>query len=106
MGEYFVIGALLSNGEICIIDVDEFFINVFFNNYMLFILYWDMLGIIGKIGFLLGSFNVNIVSMQVGCKIVWGDVIMVLSLDDFLFDGLLLEIIKVAGIWDVYIVKF
>lgn len=71
---------------------------------MLFTLHRDMPGIIGKLGSLLGSFNVNIASMQVGRKIVRGDAVMVLSLDDPLPDGILAEIIKVPGIRDAYTV--
>jgi D-3-phosphoglycerate dehydrogenase len=53
----------------------------------------------------LGSFNVNIASMQVGRKIVRGDAVMVLSLDDPLPEGILAEIIKVPGIRDAYTVN-
>lgn len=105
MGEHSVTGALLSNGEIRITDLDEFPINVPPNNYMLFTLHRDMPGIIGKIGSLLGSFNVNIASMQVGRKIVRGDAVMALSLDDPLPEGILAEILKVSGIRDAYTVK-
>ena len=105
MGEHSVAGALLSNGEIRITDLDDFPINVLPSNNMLFTLHRDMPGIIGKIGSLLGSFNVNIASMQVGRKIVRGDAIMAISLDDPLPEGLLTEITKVAGIRDAYTVK-
>ncbi|MEA5534134.1 phosphoglycerate dehydrogenase [Crocosphaera sp. XPORK-15E] len=105
MGEHSVTGALLSDGEIRITDVDAFPINVPPSNYMLFTVHRDMPGIIGKIGSLLGSFNVNIASMQVGRKIVRGDAVMAVSLDDPLPEGLLSEIIKVAGIRDAYTVK-
>jgi len=104
-GEHSATGVLLSNGEIRITDVDDFPINVPPSNYMLFTLHRDMPGIIGKIGSLLGSFNVNIASMQVGRKIVRGDAVMALSLDDPLPEGLLSEIIKVDGIRDAYTVK-
>ncbi len=105
LGEHSVTGALLSDGEIRITDVDGFPINVPPSNYMLFTVHRDMPGIIGKIGSLLGSFNVNIASMQVGRKIVRGDAVMAVSLDDPLPEGLLSEITKVAGIRDAYIVK-
>ncbi len=105
LGEHSVTGALLSNGEIRITDLDEFPINVPPSNYMLFTLHRDMPGIIGKIGSLLGSFNVNIASMQVGRKIVRGDAVMALSLDDPLPEGILGEITKVSGIRDAYTVK-
>jgi D-3-phosphoglycerate dehydrogenase len=104
LGKHAVTGALLGDGEIRITNVDEFPINVPPNQYMLFTRHRDMPGIIGKIGSLLGSFNVNIASMQVGRKIVRGDAVMVLSIDDPLPEGLLEEIKKVAGIRDAYTV--
>ena len=104
LGEHSVTGALLGEGEIRLTDIDEFPINVPPTHHMLFTLHRDMPGIIGKLGSLLGSFNVNIASMQVGRKIVRGDAVMVLSLDDPLPDGILAEIIKVAGIRDAYTV--
>jgi D-3-phosphoglycerate dehydrogenase len=104
-GSHSVTGALLSDGEIRITDLDEFPINVPPSNYMLFTLHRDMPGIIGKIGSLLGNFNVNIASMQVGRKIVRGDAVMALSIDDPLPEGILSEITKVNGIRDAYTVN-
>jgi len=104
-GEHWVNGALLSQSEIRITSIDDFPVNVPPSNYMLFTVHRDMPGIIGRIGSLLGSFNVNIASMQVGRKIVRGDAVMVLSLDDPLPEGLLSEILKVSGINDAYTVK-
>jgi D-3-phosphoglycerate dehydrogenase len=104
LGEHSVTGVLLGGNEIRITDVDEFPINVPPTRHMLFTLHRDMPGIIGKIGSLLGSFNVNIASMQVGRKIVRGDAVMVLSIDDPLPEGILSEITKVPGIRDAYTV--
>ena len=104
LGQHSVTGALLGDGEIRLTDLDEFPINVPPTHHMLFTRHRDMPGIIGKLGSLLGSFNVNIASMQVGRKIVRGDAVMVLSLDDPLPDGILTEIIKVSGIRDAYTV--
>ncbi|MDY6782898.1 MAG: phosphoglycerate dehydrogenase [Cyanobacteriota bacterium] len=104
LGEHSVTGALLSDGEIRITLLDGFPVNVPPSNYMLFTLHRDMPGIIGNIGTLLGNFNVNIASMQVGRKIVRGNAVMVLSLDDPLPDGLLEEIVKIPGISDAYTV--
>jgi D-3-phosphoglycerate dehydrogenase len=104
LGEHSVTGALLSDGQIHITNIDEFPVNVPPSHYMVFTLHRDMPGIIGKIGSLLGSFNVNIASMQVGRKIVRGDAVMVLSIDDPLPEGVLEEITKVPGIRDAYTV--
>lgn len=104
LGEHSVTGALLGGSEIRITDIDEFPVNVPPSQNMLFMLHRDMPGIIGKIGSLLGSFNVNIASMQVGRKIVRGDAVMVLSIDDPLPDGILDEITKISGIREAYTV--
>ncbi|GAA6617815.1 phosphoglycerate dehydrogenase [Scytonema sp. NUACC26] len=104
LGTHSVTGALLGDGEIRLTNLDDFPINVPPSQHMLFTLHRDMPGIIGKLGSLLGSFNVNIASMQVGRKIVRGDAVMVLSLDDPLPDGILSEITKVPGIRDAYTV--
>jgi D-3-phosphoglycerate dehydrogenase / 2-oxoglutarate reductase len=104
LGEHAVTGALLGDNEIRITSLNDFPINVPPNRYMLFTLHRDMPGIIGRIGSLLGSFNVNIASMQVGRKIVRGDAVMVLSIDDPLPEDILAEIKKVAGIRDAYTV--
>ncbi|BCX12628.1 MAG: D-3-phosphoglycerate dehydrogenase [Thermosynechococcus sp.] len=100
-----VSGALLSHNELRITSIDDFPISVAPTRYMLLTLHRDMPGIIGKIGTQLGSFNVNIASMQVGRKMVRGNAVMVISLDDPLPEGLLEEILKVPGIRDAYIVN-
>ncbi len=104
LGEHSVTGVLIGGSEVRIIDMDNFPINVPPTKYMLFTLHRDMPGIIGKIGSLLGSFNVNIASMQVGRKIVRGDAVMVLSIDDPLPEGIIAEIKKEPGIRDAYTV--
>ena len=104
-GIHTVTGALLNDGEIRIINLDGFPVNVPPNTYMLFTLHRDMPGIIGRIGSLLGNYNVNIASMQVGRKIVRGDAVMVLMIDDPLPDGILEEILNVPNVTDAYTVN-
>ncbi len=98
LGTHSVTGALLGDGEIRITNINDFPINVPPTQHMLFTLHRDQPGIIGKIGSLLGSFNVNIASMQVGRKMVRNDAVMVLSIDEPLPEGVLTEITKVSGI--------
>ena len=100
-----VTGALLGDEEIRITNIDDFPINVAPTRHMLLTVHRDMPGIIGQIGSQLGSFNVNIASMQVGRKLVRGSAVMVLSLDDPLPEGVLAEITNVEGIRDAYIVN-
>ncbi len=105
LGEHAVTGVTFGDSEMRVTDIDGFPISVPPAAYMLFTVHRDMPGIIGQIGSLLGNFNVNIASMQVGRKIVRGDAVMVLSLDDPLPEGVLDEILKVPGIRDAYTVK-
>ena len=104
LGEHSVGGALLGDHEMRIISIDQFPVNVPPSKYMLFTLHRDMPGIIGRIGSLLGDLNINIASMQVGRKIVRGDAVMVITVDDPLPENTITEITKVSGIRDAYTV--
>lgn len=104
LGEHSVTGVLLEDGEIRVTNINGFPINLPPSSHMLFTLHRDMPGIIGRLGTLLGNFNVNIASMQVGRQIVRGNAIMALSLDDPLPDDLLKEITDIPGINDAYTV--
>jgi D-3-phosphoglycerate dehydrogenase len=104
-GQQSVSGALLGKSELRITSINGFPINVAPSNYMLLTLHRDQPGIIGKIGSLLGNFNVNIASMQVGRRMVRGEAVMVLNLDDPLPAGLLDEIVCIQGVSDAYTVK-
>jgi D-3-phosphoglycerate dehydrogenase len=64
-----------------------------------------MPGIIGRIGSLLGTFNVNIASMQVGRRIVRGEAVMVINIDDPLPGGLVDEIKHIQGVTDAFMVN-
>ena len=97
-----VTGTLLADKEMRITSIDDFPISVIPTNNMLLTLHRDMPGIIGRIGSTLGQFNVNIASMQVGRKLVRGDAVMVLSIDDPLPEGVLDEITQTEGIRDAY----
>ena len=69
---------------------------------MLFTRHRDMPGIIGHLGSLLGEHNVNIASMQVGRRIVRGDAVMVLSLDDPIPTSTLDIIKEINGIQEAH----
>ena len=103
-GQQSVSGALLGKSELRITSINGFPINVAPSNYMLLTLHRDQPGIIGRIGSLLGNFNVNIASMQVGRRMVRGEAVMVLNLDDPLPSGLLDEIVCIQGVSDAYTV--
>lgn len=105
-GGHTVSGTVFGDGDLGITSIDEFPINVVPSRYMLFTRHRDMPGIIGNIGSLLGEHNVNIASMQVGRRIVRGEAVMVLSVDDPIPSKLLSSIVSIKGINEAHSVTF
>ncbi|MFM8524867.1 MAG: phosphoglycerate dehydrogenase [Cyanobacteriota bacterium] len=101
-GNHSVTGAVFADGELRVTTIDEFPVNVAPSRHMLFTRHRDMPGIIGHLGSLLGEHNVNIASMQVGRRIVRGDAVMVLSLDDPIPATLLASIHQINGIQEAH----
>jgi D-3-phosphoglycerate dehydrogenase len=101
-GNHSVTGAVFADGELRITSIDEFPVNVTPSRHMLFTRHRDMPGIIGQLGSLLGEHNVNIAAMQVGRRIVRGDAVMVLSVDDPIPADLLATIHGINGIQDAH----
>ena len=98
-------GAVFAGDELRITSVDSFPISVPPSNHMLFTRHRDMPGIIGRLGSLLGQHNVNIASMQVGRRIMRGDAVMVLSVDDPIPESLLENITSIDGIREAHAVS-
>ena len=101
-GGHSVTGAVFADGELRVTTIDEFPVNVPPSRHMLFTRHRDMPGIIGQLGSVLGEHNVNIASMQVGRKIVRGDAVMVLSIDDPIPADLLQTITAIDGIQEAH----
>lgn len=79
--EHHISGTLL-NGDMRIVRVDEYRIEIVPAPYMLVTTHNDRPGVVGKIGTLLGDENVNIASMQLGRKQARGEAMMVLQVDE------------------------
>jgi D-3-phosphoglycerate dehydrogenase len=101
-GNHSVTGAVFADGELRVTSIDEFPVNVTPSRHMLFTRHRDMPGIIGQLGSLLGEHNVNIAAMQVGRRIVRGDAVMVLSVDDPIPADLLATIHGINGIQEAH----
>jgi len=76
-----VSGTLLNGYGARIVKIDQFAIDVAPEGYLLYIHHQDRPGVIGRVGTILGSNDVNIATMQVGRRDVGGDAIMMLSVD-------------------------
>jgi D-3-phosphoglycerate dehydrogenase len=101
-GSRSVTGTVFADGDLRITSIDEFPVNVTPSSHMLFTRHRDMPGIIGQLGSMLGEHNVNIAAMQVGRKIVRGDAVMVLSIDDPIPATLLQTITAIEGIQEAH----
>ena len=93
---------MFADGDLRITSIDEFPVNVTPSSHMLFTRHRDMPGIIGQLGSMLGAHNVNIAAMQVGRKIVRGDAVMVLSIDDPIPADLLATLTGIDGIQEAH----
>ncbi len=80
-GEEHNISGTMLNGDMRIVRVDDYRIEIVPARYMLVTTHNDRPGVVGKIGTLLGNENVNIASMQLGRKQARGEAMMVLQVD-------------------------
>ena len=97
-GSHSLLGTVFADGDLRITSIDDFPVNVSPSSHMLFTKHLDTPGIIGKLGSLLGKHNVNIASMQVGRRVLRGEAVMVLSIDDPIPPELLSSVLSIEGI--------
>ncbi|WP_274364475.1 phosphoglycerate dehydrogenase [Paenibacillus thermotolerans] len=79
--EHSAAGTLLNGYGARIVQIDPYPVDVSPEGHLLLVSHTDKPGIIGRVGTLLGSNDVNIATMQVGRKVVGGSAIMVLTVD-------------------------
>lgn len=80
--EHSIAGTLINYNDMRIVQIGDYRIEVVPSRYMLVTTHNDRPGVVGKVGTLLGSENVNIASMQLGRKSAGGEAMMVLQVDD------------------------
>ncbi len=99
------IEGIIENKEPKIISIDEFSLNMIPEGYMGIVSYVDLPGTIGKIGKVLGDYNINIGEMQVGRKEEGGEAVMVLKVDSEIVEDAVCELLKDEKIHTVKAVK-
>ncbi len=80
-GQHSAAGTLLNGYGPRIVQIDPFPVDIAPEGHLLLIAHTDKPGLIGRVGTLLGSNDVNIATMQVGRKVVGGSAIMILTID-------------------------
>jgi D-3-phosphoglycerate dehydrogenase len=88
-----------------IVRVDEYWIDLVPDGYLLVCYNEDRPGMIGQVGTVLGRGDVNIAFMQVGRVVPRGRAMMVLGLDEPIPDPVLEEVQAIPGLYDVTQVK-
>ncbi|HLU23478.1 MAG TPA: phosphoglycerate dehydrogenase [Bacillaceae bacterium] len=76
------IGATLLNGYGArIVKMNDYRVDVRPEPFLLYIKHHDIPGMVGRVGSMLGDYDVNIGTMQVGRSVIGGEAVMVLTLD-------------------------
>jgi D-3-phosphoglycerate dehydrogenase len=97
-----VAGTLLNGFGPRITKVDDYPVDVTPKGHLLFIQHQDLPGVIGRVGTLLGSEDVNIAAMQVGRLGIGGQAIMILRIDKPLTKNLIDLILQIDNIQSLH----
>jgi D-3-phosphoglycerate dehydrogenase len=88
-----------------IVEVDRFSLDRPLVGDVLITHHRDRPGLIGRVGMILGSYDVNVAGMQVGRHHRGGEALMVLSVDDAIPSAALLEILAIDDVNTAYVVS-
>jgi D-3-phosphoglycerate dehydrogenase len=92
-----ICGTVFGRGEIRIVHIDGYRVDIDPKGSMIVTQHNDRPGIIGKVGTLLGNAGVNIAGMNVGREAAGTKALMVLLIDEPVRDALMAEIVKIDG---------
>lgn len=82
IGEFTLLGSLSAKKEGKLVEIHGYEVDVNPSRHMLFIQNWDVPGVIGDIGMVLGRNNINVATMQVGRNIKGEKALMILNIDE------------------------
>jgi D-3-phosphoglycerate dehydrogenase len=91
-------GTLLSGYGERVVQIDQYPVDIAPVGNLLLVSHNDKPGIIGRVGTLLGSNDVNIATMQVGRKIIGGSAVMILTVDKPAPKQVLLDLVQLPEI--------
>lgn len=94
-------GTIFSKGEIKLVQLDEYSMDITPNKHMLIIPHTDQPGMIGQVGTILGECKINVAGMKVVRQEIGGKAVMLMTIDNAVEQEVLEKIKKIAGIFDV-----
>ncbi|MDD3653819.1 MAG: phosphoglycerate dehydrogenase [Desulfotomaculaceae bacterium] len=96
--EVSVAGTIFGGVDARFVYIDGYHIDAVPEGHMLYVPHIDRPMIIGPVSSMIGSYNINISSMQVGRKVVGGKAVMLLNIDAPVPEEVLAEIAKLEGV--------
>ncbi len=96
---------LSSNRQPRIVKIDDFYVELSPQGYLIAIRNWDKPGIIGNLGTLLGEYKINIAGMTFGRRKPGGEAISVLNIDSSIPSELLNKIKNIENVLAVKLIK-
>ena len=96
-----VSGTIFEGNRARIVQVDKYDIDLRPSKYMMFVMYPDLPGMIGRLGTTLGKHGINIAQMELGRSGRGERAVVVLTLDDPVTEGIIGEIRKEIQIEDI-----
>jgi D-3-phosphoglycerate dehydrogenase / 2-oxoglutarate reductase len=88
-----------------IVKIDDFYVDASPAGYLLMMKNWDVPGIIGNVGSLMGKHNINIAAMVFGRKTPGGEAVSILNIDSPVSPELVEKLKKVENILEVKLIK-
>lgn len=101
MEQNYIAGTLFGREELRIVRLNTFFIEAIPGGHILLIHNYDKPGVIGNIGMVLGSQNINIAALHSGRDRVGGNTISLIHLDAPLPPGMVGEILRIPNVISV-----
>ncbi|BAF58193.1 phosphoglycerate dehydrogenase and related dehydrogenases [Pelotomaculum thermopropionicum SI] len=99
--EISVAGTIFGKVDQRIVSIDGYHVDAVPEGHMLYIPHIDKPRIIGPVGNLIGTHNINISGMQVGRKVIGGKAVMLLNIDSPVPEETMAEIAKIDGVLGV-----
>lgn len=103
--ENLIEGALFGKKEPRIVRIDKFFLDAVPEGYLLVLHNYDKPGVIGNVGTLLGTGNINIARLHLGRQAVGGEAVSVWNIDTPLPTDLLSKLLKLPHMISAKVVR-
>ncbi len=101
-----VSGTIFAKNDPRIVKIDDFYIDLVPEGYVLLTSHRDQPGVVGRVGTILGENDINIATMQVGRKYPRGEAIMALTVDEIVSKDIIKQLEQVKGINKMHLVIF